>query len=114
MVQARRRVVGAPDGAAWNTRGMERLPEKDQPPELVAERQRAMRWIVVVMGVGIALLGSYNAVQSAFDNDVVCLPGDPPSCITFDDTQDIWLGLVMTVVGAFVAYRSWRKLNEPA
>ncbi len=86
------------------------MPGKDQPPELVAERERVQRWIVVVLGVGLALFGSYIAVQAAFDDDVVCF-GAATSCVTINDSEDIWLGLVMTVIGVFAAYRSWRKLE---
>lgn len=77
--------------------------------ETVENRERAAWAVLAFIGVGLALYGSYMAVQAAFDDDTLCSAA--LGCITIDDTQDIWFGLVLTVAGVLAALKARRELR---
>lgn len=76
--------------------------------EEVARRRVKAQWqMLALIGIGLALWGSYIAVNAAFDDDTIC---GALGCFTIEDTDEIWLGLVMTVVGVGAAWKARRQL----
>ena len=80
-------------------------------PEVQAERQRLQWQMLFVIGVGLALFGSYLAVTAMFDNDTVCF-GAGFDCITVDDSEQIWLGLVAAVIGVAALLKGRAELRR--
>lgn len=76
--------------------------------ETAARRVKTQWQMLMLLGVALALFGSYMAVSAAFDDDTVCFAAG--SCITVEDTDDIWFGLVMTVVGVAAVLKGRREL----
>lgn len=74
------------------------------------DRERIMWQILMLVGVGLALVGSYMGVSAAFDDDTLCL-GPGFRCVTVEDTDEIWFGLIMTVVGVAAVFKARRQLR---
>lgn len=79
--------------------------------ETIRWRERAQWWMLCGFGVILALGGSYGAVSAMFDNDTVCF-GAGYGCITVDDSQQIWIGLVTTVIGVAIGVAAWRRTRD--
>lgn len=77
--------------------------------EQVARREKGAWQVLALIGMALALWGSYIAVNAAFDDDTICSVA--LGCVTIDDTDEIWLGLVMTVLGVAGALKARRELR---
>lgn len=82
----------------------------DVDDEVAAGRVKAQWQVLALIGIGLALWGSYMAVQAAFDDDTFCT--EVFGCMVIEDTDEIWLGLVMTVLGVAGALKARRELRS--
>lgn len=82
----------------------------DVDEETARKRVKAQWQVLALIGIGLALWGSYIAINAAFDDDTFCA-GAGFRCVTIDDTDEIWMGLVMTVIGVAAALKARRELT---
>lgn len=82
----------------------------DVDDETARKRAKAQLQVLALIGIGLALWGSYIAVSAAFDDDTFC--SEVFGCMVIEDTDDIWLGLVMTVAGVAGAWKARRELRS--
>lgn len=69
------------------------------------ERQQRRRQVFVALGVALALGGSYLSITEAFGEETFC---NSLGCFSTRDPVEIWIGVVMVVAGALIAWRNWR------
>lgn len=71
------------------------------------ERRNLRRQVAAAVGVVLVLGGSYVAIVEAFGDHTVCSAA--LGCLDARNPEDIWLGLVLVVVGGLLVWRNWRR-----